>query len=90
MAWRGFVVAMIIIAACLIVLGFTADCLVDWLWFSDVRYPDVFWTILGANVALFLAVFVASAILLWLNGSLRIGSPSDKGISLRLCLPGDQ
>ena len=70
MAWRGFVVAMIIIAACLILLGYTADCLVDWLWFSDVRYPDVFWTILGAKVALFLAVFAASAILLWLNGSL--------------------
>ena len=70
MALRGFVVAMIIIAACLIVLGFTADCLIDWLWFSDVRYPDVFWTILGAKVALFLAVFAASAILLWLNGSL--------------------
>ena len=70
MAWRGFVVAMIIIAACLIVIRYTADCLVDWLWFSDVRYPDVFWTILGAKVALFLAVFAASAILLWLNGSL--------------------
>ena len=70
MAWRGIAVAMIIIAACLIVIRYTADCLVDWLWFSDVRYPDVFWTILGAKVALFLAVFAASAILLWLNGSL--------------------
>ena len=70
MPWRGIVVAMIIIAACLIVLGFTADFLVDWLWFSAVGYPDVFWTILGAKVALFLAVFAASAILLWLNGSL--------------------
>ena len=70
MAWRRIAVAIFIIAACLIVLGFMADCLVDWLWFSDVRYPDVFWTILGTKVALFLAVFAASAILLWLNGSL--------------------
>jgi uncharacterized membrane protein (UPF0182 family) len=71
MAWRGIIaVAMIIIAACLIALGLTADCLVDWLWFSDVRYPAVFWTILGAKVALFLAVFAASVTLLWLNGSL--------------------
>jgi uncharacterized membrane protein (UPF0182 family) len=61
---------MIIIAACVIVIRYTADCLVDWLWFSDVRYPDVFWTILGAKVALFLAVFAASSILLWLNGYL--------------------
>ena len=74
MAWRGIAVAMIIIAACLIALGFTADFLVDWLWFSAVRYPDVFWTILGAKVALFLAVFAASAILLWLNGSLALSA----------------
>ena len=30
MAWRGLVVAMIIIAACLIVIRYTAGCLVDW------------------------------------------------------------
>lgn len=70
MAWRGIAVAMIIIAACLIALGLAADFLVDWLWFSAVGYVGVFWTILGAKVALFLAVFAASAILLWLNSSL--------------------
>jgi uncharacterized membrane protein (UPF0182 family) len=61
---------MIIIAVCLIALGITADVLVDWLWFSSVSYPGVFWTILEAKVALFLGVFAASAILPWLNGSL--------------------
>jgi uncharacterized protein len=70
MALRRIVVALIIIAACLIALGFGVDFLVDWLWFSAVGYTAVFWTILGTKVALFLAVFAASAILLWLNGSL--------------------
>src|SRR5208282_1235581 len=70
MALRRIAVAIIIIAACLIALVFAADLLVDWLWFSAVGYPGVFLTILGAKAALFLAVFAASAILLWLNGSL--------------------
>jgi len=70
MALRRIAVAIIIIAACLIGLVFAADLLVDWLWFSAVGYPGVFLTILGAKAALFLAVLAASAILLWLNGSL--------------------
>jgi uncharacterized protein len=70
MALRRIAVAIIIIAACLIALGLAADLLVDWLWFSAVGYPGVFLTILGAKAALFLAVFAASAIFLWLNGSL--------------------
>jgi uncharacterized protein len=70
MPLRRIAVAVIIIAACLIALGFGVDFLVDWLWFSAVGYPAVFWTILGAKAALFLAVFAASAILLWLNASL--------------------
>src|SRR5208283_1934638 len=68
MAWRPVAVAMIIIAACLITAGIVAAVLVDWLWFSAVGYFDVFWTILEAKIALFLAVFAASAVLLWLNG----------------------
>src|SRR5271165_1300411 len=70
MALRRVAVVMIIIAACLITLEIAADVLVDWLWFSAVGYPAVFWTMLGAKVALFLAVFAASATLLWLNGYL--------------------
>ena len=70
MAWRRIATVVIIIAACLIALGLAANFLVDWLWFSAVGYVDVFWTILGAKVALFLLVFAASAVLLWLNGSL--------------------
>ena len=70
MAWRRIAAVVIIIAACLIALGTAANFLVDWLWFSAIGYVDVFWTILGAKVALFLVVFAASAVLLWLNGSL--------------------
>ena len=70
MAWRRIATVVIILAACLIALGPAANFLVDWLWFSAVGYVDVFWTILGAKVALFLVVFAASAVLLWLNGSL--------------------
>src|SRR5208282_5794405 len=75
MALRRIAVAIIIIAACLIALVFAADLLVDWLWFSAVGYSGVFLTILGAKAALFLAVFAASAILLWLNGSLAYRFP---------------
>ncbi len=70
MSLRRIAVAMIIIAAFFIALWFAADFLVDWLWFSSVGYLDVFLTIFGTKVALFIAVFAASAIVLWLNGAL--------------------
>jgi len=67
---RGIAVAVIVIVACFIVLGLTSDFLVDWAWFSAIGYLDVFGTILGGKAVLFFAVFVGSAILLWVNGSL--------------------
>ena len=72
--WRGAVVALIIAAIvvliCLILLGLTADFLVDWLWFSAIGYLGVFWTTIVAEAEVFFAVFVATAIILWVNGSL--------------------
>src|SRR5215470_17765072 len=72
--WRGAVVALIIAAIvvtiCLILLGLMSDLLVDWLWFSAIGYLYVFWTTIGAQAGVFFAVFVATAIVLWLNGSL--------------------
>jgi uncharacterized protein len=65
-------VAVSVIVAGFLVLALTSDFLVDWVWFSAVGYLDVFRTILGAKAALFLAVFTASAILLWLNGFLAL------------------
>jgi uncharacterized membrane protein (UPF0182 family) len=63
-------IALIVIVACLILLGLMADFLVDWLWFSAVGYLNVFWTIIIAEAGVFLAVFVVTGIILWVNGSL--------------------
>ena len=70
MAWKGIGIAVAIGLACLIALGFATDFLVDWLWFSAIGYHNVFWTRFGAKAALFLAVFAASALFIWLNGFL--------------------
>ena len=67
---RAITVAVIVIVACVIVLGLASDFLVDWAWFSAIGYLDAFWTILGGKAVLFFAVFAGSAILLWVNGSL--------------------
>ncbi len=70
--WRGAVRALmvvaIILAICLILLGLTGNLLVDWLWFSAIGYFGVFWTIIVAKGKVFFAVFVATAIILCLNG----------------------
>ena len=72
--WRGAVVALIIAATvlsiCLLLLGLTGDFLVDWLWFSTIGYLGVFWTTIAAEAEVFFAVFVATAIILWVNGSI--------------------
>ena len=80
--WRGVVVALLIAAIglviCLILLGLTGDFLVDWLWFSSVDYLDVFWTTIFAEAVVFFTVFLATAIILWVNGLLAssfAGSP---------------
>jgi uncharacterized protein len=64
----GLIAAAIFAAICLVVLGFASDFLVDWLWFSSIGYRQVFLTSIGAKVAVFFAVFVATAVILWLNG----------------------
>ena len=70
--WRCVVVvlmiAAIVLSICLILLGLTGDFLVDWLWFSTIGYLGVFWTTIAAEAEVFLAVFVATAIILWVNG----------------------
>src|SRR5882757_51517 len=72
--WRGAVVALItaamVVSICLILLGLAGDFLVDWLWFFAIGYLDVFWTTIVAEAEVFSAVFVATAIILWVNGSL--------------------
>src|SRR5215831_5223841 len=78
MSWRVALIGVgIVVAIGLIVLGFTGDFLVDWLWFSEVRYLDVFWTVVIAKALVFSLVFVATAVVLWLNARLafRHASP---------------
>ncbi|MGO9174264.1 MAG: UPF0182 family protein [Rhodomicrobium sp.] len=70
MPLRRIAAAVIVIAGFLVALSVAAGVAVDWLWFSAIGYLDVFLTILGAKIVLFLAVLGASAILLWLNASL--------------------
>src|SRR5215510_7335407 len=74
--WRGAVVvlmiAAIVLSICLILLGLTGDFLVDWLWFSTIGYLGVLWTTIAAGAEVFFAVFVATVIILWVNGSLAL------------------
>jgi uncharacterized protein len=71
---RGIVtallIAIIMLVVLLIVLGSMVGFVVDWLWFSAIGYWNVFWTIIVAKAEVFLAVFVATASILWLNGAL--------------------
>jgi uncharacterized membrane protein (UPF0182 family) len=65
-------VAVVIFIICVILLTIFAGFLVDWLWFSEVGYLDVFWTTIVAEVAIFIAVFIATSIMLWVNGLLAL------------------
>jgi len=67
---RRIVLAIVIIAACLIALGLASNFLVDWTWFASVGFSGVFWTIVGAKIALFATVFAATGIIVWINGAL--------------------
>ena len=42
---RGVIIAGIVLAIALILLGLTGSFIVDWLWFGEVGYFGVFWTI---------------------------------------------
>ncbi len=68
----GFIIAAVFIGICLILLWLTSDFLVDWLWFSAIGYPQVFWTTIGAKAVVLFAVWTATAVVLWLNGWLAV------------------
>jgi uncharacterized protein len=70
----------VVVVASLIVLGLTTDFLVDWAWFSAIGYLTVFWTVVSSKLVLFLAVFMVSATLLWLNGSLAYWFARPQGV----------
>jgi uncharacterized protein len=68
-ALRVLIVVAIIFLICLILLGLISGFLVDWLWFSTIGYLDVFWTTIVAEAEVFIAIFIATTIILWANGS---------------------
>jgi len=66
------IIAAVAVGICLMLLGVASDLLVDWLWFSSIGYLQVFWTAIAAKAVVFLAVWVATAVSLWLNGWLAL------------------
>jgi uncharacterized membrane protein (UPF0182 family) len=85
----GVAVALVVVVAALLALGFTTDFLVDWAWFAALGYGAVFWTVVGSKIALFLAVFAASAALLWANGWLAYRSAGPYDVVRRVSLSRD-
>src|SRR5215470_2170464 len=69
-ALRALLVAVIIFWICFVLLSPTAGFLVDWLWFSAIGYFSIFRTIIVAEAEVFIAVFITTAIILLVNGSL--------------------
>src|SRR5260221_8779914 len=67
------IIAGMLVSICMILLGLTGAFRVDWLWFSTIGYLGVFWTTIAAEGEIFFAVFVATAIILWVNGSIASG-----------------
>ena len=97
MPWKAIGAAAAGIVAFLLVLGFVSGVVVDWAWFSSIGYGAIFWTIFDARTVLFIAVFAASTLLLWLNGTLawrlawrsrlRLPAAFDPGLATMLTLP---
>ncbi|HTV87374.1 MAG TPA: UPF0182 family protein, partial [Stellaceae bacterium] len=61
-----------VVAVVVIALGSLSNLLVDWLWFSSVGYFAVFRTIVEAKTGVFLFVFAASSVCLWVSGAVAL------------------
>ncbi|MGQ0681517.1 UPF0182 family membrane protein [Bradyrhizobium sp.] len=68
----GAIIAAVFVGICLILLWLVSDFLVDWLWFTAIGFPQVFWTTIGAKAVIFFAVWTGTAVILWLNGWLAV------------------
>ncbi|MBW5439329.1 UPF0182 family protein [Bradyrhizobium canariense] len=73
-AMVGLIVAAVVIGICLVLLALASDLLVGWLWFASIGYLQVFWTTIGAEAVVFLAVWIGTTVILWLNGWLALRS----------------
>ena len=87
-----------VIVAAIIVLGRVSSVVVDWAWLSTIGYVGVFWTVFATKAALFVVVFAAASLFLWVNGTLafwlasrlrlRLPVPFDPGFATVRALPG--
>jgi uncharacterized protein len=64
----AILLAAIVLVAGLLVLGLAGDFLVDLLWFREVGYGEVFWTVLAAKSAVFAVPFTGSMLVLGASG----------------------
>ena len=60
------------LVTCLTLLDIVFDFAVDWPWFAALGYLDIFWTVFSTRASLFLTIFAATAIIMWLNGWLAL------------------
>ena len=72
MPWKGIGAAVAVIVVALIMLAGISGLVVDWAWFSTLGYVGVFWTVFATKAVLFIAVFAASSLLLWVNVALAL------------------
>src|SRR5258705_3767012 len=68
----GLIIAAVVAGICLFLLWLASDFLVDWLWFSSIGYPQVFWTTIGAKAVVLFAVWTGTAVIVGLNGWLAV------------------
>src|SRR5215207_4238411 len=65
---RAVAVIVALVVTTLTLLSMASKFLVDWVWFSAIGYPDVFWTLISTKAYIFVVVFIASAAVLLANG----------------------
>jgi uncharacterized protein len=61
---------IVLLVVLVVVLGIVAQVVpfyTDWLWFGEVGYTEVFWSILSLRGGLFTAVAVVALVFLWAN-----------------------
>ena len=61
------IVLLVVLVVTLGVLAQVVPFYTDWLWFGEVGYQNVFWSILSLRGGLFTAVTVAVLVFLWAN-----------------------
>jgi len=82
MRGKGIGAAIAVFAVGLIILGRASGLAIDWAWFASIGHAGVFWTMLLARLGLFAAVFLVSALLLWINGAVALRLATWRGLRL--------